>query len=883
MKMWEEHDELFHRCICGLTFVNLQAEHTCMFRQTGEGRKNLVEASRNLQTEKLKLDRVVHRDFAFKAFYKIQCYNVPIEEPDVENPDDMKYSNKVADLLCASYGIVVVGPSNEIVFEKVYDGPNVMEDFFTEVFRIQEDAFQLLRNFMVPLRPSRTDKDNHSAAKTCPICQLPFDKKRIKVYHHNHLIPGQEILIWCGLCNIKAKQKAVVFIGHKTSHLDSHVILNSLRPELVRAATILTKGSNEIISLTIRPSQSSKARCRFIDSHRFMQEEMKNLVAQLKSKNVDAQVLKDSELPPIELFHDELTDEGLTNEQYSFMKEIFRKYCRTLGDYAELYLRRECFLLADICINYNKNGFQNFGLYPFHFTDIYNYIKSDVKGGASISCTRFAKSNSERLGLGSFNPQEPRVELLFLDCISMYPTQLLNYLAFSDYEFVPSSELELLNIGLLPENTGVGWIFEVDISYPPDEKMMDRDNYFPLGISHRELRSRRSLLYYNIFKGDRNRGPTSSDLLLLSRDDLSEDQKRIFDRMAKSNDNPFNIKRLSMDFHPKLGLKVYYTLLKYYIARGLRIDRVISALRFTEKPFCREFITHCMALREAAAAVDDKVSSKRIKGIGNSIFGKLLSDSSNYTDSKVCVSRADAISQIKKPTFKNLVVLNDDLSVFQLEKLTLRHDYNIVAGFICLDLVKLENYKMMEKLQRVLPGCKLILHETDSFLVAYPDPNKDFVKRLQSMSCDLDFSECVGTDLFNINNKGKPGKWRILHPNLKEVCSIRPKTYSLLFWCENCSSDINHLTHECESKVKASGVAASAIKKLTHHYFKKLLADEAAITVKFKTIQAKEFSPGLYETSKAAISALNFSRYLNKNKVDTTARGHIRLLRGEDL
>lgn len=226
------------------------------------------------------------QDFAFKAFYKIQCYNVPIEEPDVENPDDMKYSNKVADLLCASYGIVVVGPSNEIVFEKVYDGPNVMEDFFTEVFRIQEDAFQLLRNFMVPLRPSRTDKDNHSAAKTCPICQLPFDKKRIKVYHHNHLIPGQEILIWCGLCNIKAKQKAVVFIGHKTSHLDSHVILNSLRPELVRAATILTKGSNEIISLTIRPSQSSKARCRFIDSHRFMQEEMKNLVAQLKSKNV---------------------------------------------------------------------------------------------------------------------------------------------------------------------------------------------------------------------------------------------------------------------------------------------------------------------------------------------------------------------------------------------------------------------------------------------------------------------------------------------------------------------------------------------------------------------------------------------------------------------
>lgn len=849
------------------------------------------------------------QDHAFKVIYKIECYTIPIQEIPTASFDKLRYCKQVSDLRCASYYLLMVGPTNQKVCESYYEGDDAMEHFFAEIFKLQQYAFAYVKN-MIPLHTAEADELRREMATHCPVCKLPFDAKRIKTRHHNHVIPNHEVKIYCSECNLKAQQRPIVFIGH--SSFDSQIILKSLKREIVKASNILVNGGNEIISFTLR-MPGEKSRCTFRNFNRFVQEDLQTLVKQLKNQvtptkwvkkfpitlggldgygNKESllqelpfpnkcfygpEVLKHTTFPSIQEYRNRLTDQPLPAEHYENAKQIYYAHCETLGDYLRLYLKVSCHLLADVIVNFSSTCFKNFGLFPLHFNglagyafsctmlhstemfqkipseEIFYYVKPEIKGGASISATKFAQSNTERIG--TFNPSLPRTELLFLDCNSMYPTQLLNYLAFSNYELIPDNELCKLNIAELPDDTGIGWILEVDASYPEDIELMDRDHYFPLGISHRSL----------------------------DRQDLSAEQQIDFDRLSSSKDNPFKKSRLSMDFHPKKGLKVYYKLLKYYISRGLRIDRVVSGLRFKEKPFLRDFITLCIKLREKAILEGDLVASRIIKSLANSIWGKLLSDSSQYTNTKVCVSRADALKIIAKPTFQNLEVIDDDMTLFQMQNLTYRHDFNIVAAFICLDLAKLEAYRMYSKLQTAFPNSKLIFHETDSFMIECPDPDKNFVSKLKSLSSDLDLSECEDPNLYSLHNKGKPGKWKVQHQNLKEVCSIRSKTYSLLFKCPECGSEADTPVHKCQSIVKASGVPSACLTKLNHYHLKDLLSSQGNICVNSKSIRSKNLSVGVYENSKLGISAFNFSRYENRNKNDTTARGHLRLLRGEKL
>ena len=57
-------------------------------------------------------------------------------------------------------------------------------------------------------------------------------------------------------------------------------------------------------------------------------------------------------LPQNEAFYSKLSDEGISDEDFSHGLKVWETFsCATLGDYHDLYLRRDVLLLADVFEN----------------------------------------------------------------------------------------------------------------------------------------------------------------------------------------------------------------------------------------------------------------------------------------------------------------------------------------------------------------------------------------------------------------------------------------------------------------------------------------------------------------------------------------------------
>jgi len=174
-------------------------------------------------------------------------------------------------------------------------------------------------------------------------------------------------------------------------------------------------------------------------------------------------------------------------------------------------------------------------------------------------------------------------------------------------------------------------------------------------------------------------------------------------------------------------------------------------------------------------------------------------------------------------------IITENFSLFHLHKPSNYHGYNILTAQALLDIAKLTNYEFYILLQETFPGMKLVFHEIDSFLVLIPDPDKKFITNLSQIKTQLDLSECnyMEKELPD-PNRGKCGTWKVSHCNLLEVVSLRPKTCSLLHYCQSCKEcRVTPNCHHCTQETKASGIPVASRDVLTHELYKQALTEEA--------------------------------------------------------
>ena len=190
-----------------------------------------------------------------------------------------------------------------------------------------------------------------------------------------------------------------------------------------------------------------KFEIRFIDSFKFLQTSLANLVSNLqpsdfknlKKKNIKTNFsllsrkgvypydyvtsinkLKETKLPPKEAFYSKLLDEKISDEDYQHALNVWNTFnCQTLQDYHDLYLKTDVLLLADVFENFRKTCFKYYKLDPCHYYtapglawdaclkvtkqelqllkdyDMLMMFEQGIRGGISHISKRYAEANNK--------------------------------------------------------------------------------------------------------------------------------------------------------------------------------------------------------------------------------------------------------------------------------------------------------------------------------------------------------------------------------------------------------------------------------------------------------------------------------------------------------
>ncbi|XP_044741083.1 uncharacterized protein LOC123302282 [Chrysoperla carnea] len=342
-----------------------------------------------------------------------------------------------------------------------------------------------------------------------------------KIKHVEPMIPltiEQEMEFLCyyrgpahQICNLNYQNSRVIpVVMHNLSGYDAHFIIEPLLTEFDGHVDVLPINKEKYISFT---KHVSDIQLRFIDSFKFLSEKLDNLASYLdndKKTFLHREVSDDEQfqlltrkgvfpyeymsswerldevsLPTKEAFYSALTDEHITDQDYNHAIQVWNTFgLHTLGEYSDLYMKTDVFLLADIFENFRKTCLHKYGLDPAHsytlagytweamlkytdkklelFTDVdkFLFIERGIRGGVSHCSNRYAKANNKYMTEG-YNPNEIQHYLMYYDVVNEYGAAMSTSLPTGNFEWVDTPD-----VMEIADDSPVGFILEVDLEIP---------------------------------------------------------------------------------------------------------------------------------------------------------------------------------------------------------------------------------------------------------------------------------------------------------------------------------------------------------------------------------------------------------------------------------
>ena len=271
---------------------------------------------------------------------------------------------------------------------------------------LEKQIRKIHEKFRFPKRIEMKDEDkkDFENARECYAC----GKKDDLVKDHCHYT-GKYREAACISCNSKMKNpKFTPVVFHNLQNYDSHLFIKNLGVTegeincIAKSEEKYISFSKEIIVDKFVPKGTQetiyiKKQLRFIDSFKFMASSLEKLVKNLNPDelsllkrffpceeekkllsrkgffpydwNTGIGKLTQKYLPTKKEFHNKLNDENISDENYNHAKEIFKRFCKDMREYHDLYLKTDVILLADVFENFRKVCKENYNLDPaWYFT-----------------------------------------------------------------------------------------------------------------------------------------------------------------------------------------------------------------------------------------------------------------------------------------------------------------------------------------------------------------------------------------------------------------------------------------------------------------------------------------------------------------------------------
>ncbi|CAH0553464.1 unnamed protein product [Brassicogethes aeneus] len=407
--------------------------------------------------------------------------------------------------------------------------------FISELNKIALNLHNTKTKQIDPL--TSTEIIDYEKASLCHICEKPFLPNDLKVKDHFHLANGANDINNLktnyrgpahNSCNLNFKKiNTIPVFFHNLSSYDSHFLIKELLNNFSGDLTVLPATKEKYISFT-KFVDGTNIKLRFVDSYRFMPESLDTLASQLDNEQkkitrlhcanelefsllcrkgvfpfeyLDSwEKLNDNALPEKKCFYSSLNESEISDLEYINAHNVWTTFkCENLGTYSDLYLKTDVLLLADIYENFRKTSIQTYKLDPANFvsspsfsfqamlktieykleliTDIDQImmIENGIRGGVAQCCNRYAKANNKFME--NYDSSKQEKYLLLLDQNNMYGFSMSRYLPYAGFEWVENPST--FNLQNLPSiNSPIGYILEVDLTYPENLHEIHRDMPF---------------------------------------------------------------------------------------------------------------------------------------------------------------------------------------------------------------------------------------------------------------------------------------------------------------------------------------------------------------------------------------------------------------------
>lgn len=783
-----------------------------------------------------------------------------------------------------AFGAVRYCSSNEEFTSEphlVFSKEGCIKAFIDYLFQQKHLIEHIIRDCSYPLQMSDSDLDDFARQTRCYMCGLKFTKYLGAYRDHDHLKRGYNYRgKACNRCNLcysalKIPTKVPVLI-HNLMNYDSHVIISEIMKFVKSKINVLPKNSEKILTFGFDIFE-------FVDTYAFLSASLKNLSDDLGKANchytqkhtgaecldyafrkgvypydylTSYEKLFECSLPPIHSFFNKLTNENLAEEEYNFALEVWDVFkCTNLLDYTKVYLKIDVQLLCDVFEAFRERWMRIFQLDPakhisfsqlsfqamllktganfelLNDVEMYTFFEKGLRGGVASVMTRFAKANNPLVR--DYDPSEPISYILNLDCNALYSYCMMQKLPYRNFRWLTEREVSAFNLAEIDVDGDTGYVLCVDMEYP--KHLHDLHNYFPLAPEKYKTNPK-DLSPYSI-----------------------QSAAKLGMKLCG------NVQKLIPNFYTKKDYNVHFANLKYYVEKGLIVNKIHKVLAFKQKSVLLPYIRMNNTLRQKACNEFEKYIFKLAN---NTVFGKGCESVRNRMDVKLVSDPSQCEKFVSRPNFKSFKMCNENLALVQLKKRRVLLNKPIYMGFTVLDLAKLHMYRFLYDV--LIPMCG----GQDHFTLLYTDTDSLFC----SVNCpdvyELMLDNLLFFDTSNYEKNHKcfseintrvPGVFKdeMGGKAIEEFCGLRAKSYSFRL----PENEIKH----------CKGIKTCVIKCMRHADFMMSLCNNTTLNVTYNAIRSYGHTIYTCQHEKLGLNPLDDKRYILSDGITTYGLGHWRI------
>ncbi|CAH3143360.1 unnamed protein product [Porites evermanni] len=571
----------------------------------------------------------------FVVYADFECFTKPMNtcSPNPKESYNYNYQKHEPSGFCFYIKGIVPGIKFEpITYTKTKDSDDISKIFVSKIAKVTNKIYNDFYRRLIPLRLTHAEQKSFDEAEICHICKKELLSDKVRDHCH---FTGQYRGAAHNSCNLQCRKPMILaVIFHNLQGYDAHLFIKQLAC-LPGELNCIPSTEEKYISFSkkIKVDEYKSRRngemiplyfeIRFIDSFRFLQTSLANLVSNLQpddfnntkeifSENVDLltrkgvypydyvssmEKLSETQLPPKDSFYSKLNDEDITDDDYQHAINVWNTFeCKTIRDYHDLYLKSDVLLLSDVFENFRKTCLYHYNLDPAHYYtspglawdaclketgqelqllhdyDMLMMFEKGIRGGISHISKRYTEANNKYMKDYRLDVESTYIQ--YLDANNLYGWAMSQSLPTHGFKWIRDLTKETVMDILEKANHSMsnlgrkGYIFEVDLEYPP-----------VLWKSHNDY-------------------PLAPEKMIVN-----------------------GVEKLICHFKPRKNYVVHYRNLRQYLEMGMRITAVHRGISFYQSSWMEPYIRKNTELRKTAANSFEK---DFFKLMNNSVFGKTI-------------------------------------------------------------------------------------------------------------------------------------------------------------------------------------------------------------------------------------------------------------------